>query len=406
MKNPPCFSRKLTVDTIRIWGNFSVFVLFLSGASLPLAAQQTLVFEGGKEGHAIYRIPAIISLPDSTLLAFAEGRVHGSNDFGDINLVMKQSQDGGLSWSPIRTLVDYDSLQAGNPAPVVDLQNPEFPEGVIFLFYNTGNNHEYEVRLNHGVREVWMIQSTDLGQTWTEPKNITLQVHRPNNPDFDSRYQFPEDWRHYANTPGHAFQFQNGPYKGRLYIGANHSAGDPKNDWSDYQAHGFYTDDHGKSFQISESVPIPGSNESIGAEISEGRMILSSRNQKGDIRQRILSYSSDGGKTWDQSYFEEQLPDPVCQASILAIGKEGGKTILAHSNPSDTSNRNNLQIKISRDEGRTWTQHIPVDSSEDPADLPWTAYSDMVDLGQGKIGILYERDRYQEIVFKVIRWQD
>ncbi|NVK50870.1 MAG: exo-alpha-sialidase [Cyclobacteriaceae bacterium] len=370
-----------------------------------ILAQETLVFEAGKEGHAIYRIPAIISLPNGELLAFAEGRVNGSDDFGDVNLVMKRSLDGGFTWSPLQTLVDYDSLQAGNPAPVVDRLDPNYPEGVIFLFYNTGNNHEYDIRMNKGVREVWMIKSFDLGRNWTEPENITLQVHKPNNPDFNPKYKNPDDWRHYANTPGHAFQFQQGPHKGRIYVAANHSSGGPKEDWSDYQAHGFFTDDKGKSFEISESVQIPGSNESIAAELSNGRMIMSSRYQKGTVRQRILAFSSDGGETWDEAYFEEELPDPVCQASILDIGELNGKAIIAHSNAADEKERNYLTIKISYDEGKTWDHIIPVDFTGESEKLPWTAYSDLVKLDEQTLGILYERDNYHQIVFKIISWR-
>lgn len=381
----------------------SFFIILL--LSQGIKAQETLVFEAGKEGHAIYRIPAIISLPNGELLAFAEGRVNGSDDFGDVNLVMKRSLDGGYTWSPLQTLIDYESLQAGNPAPVVDRLNPNYPEGVIFLFYNTGNNHEYDVRMNRGVREVWMIKSFDLGRTWTEPENITQQVHKPNNPNFNPFYKNSEDWRHYANTPGHAFQFQSGPHKGRIFVAANHSTGNPKEDWSDYQSHGFFTDDGGKSFGISESVEIPGSNESIAAELSNGRMIMSIRNQKGDIRQRILAYSSDGGKSWDEAYFEEELPDPVCQGSILDIGEKEGKTILAHSNAADPQERNYLTIKISYDEGKTWDHIIPIDFSTDPKKLPWTAYSDLVKLDDNTLGILYERDKYRQIIFKNIKWR-
>jgi sialidase-1 len=368
-------------------------------------AQETLVFEANQEGHAIYRIPAIISLPTGDLLAFAEGRVNGSDDFGDVNLVMKRSQDGGFTWSPLLTLVDYDSLQAGNPAPVVDVLDPRYPEGVIYLFYNTGNNHEYDIRMNKGAREVWMMKSFDLGKTWENPENITLKVHKPNNPGFDPNYTHLEDWRHYANTPGHAFQFQDGPYKGRIYVAANHSKGDPKENFSEYQAHGFFTDDRGKTFKISESIQFPGSNESIAAELSGGRMIMSIRNQKGDIRSRILAFSSDGGQTWDNEHFEDQLPDPVCQASILNLGLEAGKMILAHSNASDPQQRNHLTIKISFDEGKTWETSIPVDYTGDPKKLPWTAYSDLVKLDNNTLGILYERDNYRQIVFKSIPWR-
>lgn len=374
----------------------------LSLFSLSLLAQEKIVFKGGEDGHATYRIPAIIKLPNQDLLAFAEGRVNGSNDFGDINLVMKRSEDKGQSWSELYTLVDYDSLQAGNPAPVIDLHDPNYPDGVIYLFYNTGNNHEYDVRMNQGVREVWMIRSMDLGKTWEKPKNITPQVHRPNNPDFNPNYTFKEDWRHYANTPGHAFQFQNGKYKGRIYVAANHSSGDATSDWSDYQAHGFYSDDHGKTFQISESISIPGSNEAIAAELPNDRMIMSIRNQKGDIKQRILAFSSDGGATWDKEYFEASLPDPVCQGSILSFLDPSGKVTLAHSNNANTNQRNDLTIKFSRDQGENWTESILIDRKNIDSGS-WTAYSDLVLLTTTRqLGILYEKDDYKVIVFKSV----
>lgn len=374
---------------------------FLFSTSL-LFAQESLVFEGGKEGHAIYRIPAIINLPDGDLLAFAEGRVNGSDDFGDINLVMKRSKDRGETWSNLQTLVDYDNLQAGNPAPVLDLFDPKYPEGVVYLFYNTGNNHEYDIRMNKGVREVWMIRSLDLGETWETPSNITSQVHKPNNPTFNPNYTNPADWRHYANTPGHAFQFQNGKYQGRIYVAANHSVGDPQDEFSEYQAHGFYTDDHGKTFKISESIKFPGSNEAIAAELPNDRMIMSVRNQKGDIRQRIIAFSEDGGATWSEQYFEESLPDPVCQGSIISFTDASGGVILAHSNNANTSQRNDLTIKFSVDLGKTWNNPQLIDRKDISGNTSWTAYSDLVYVGNGQLGVMYERNDYKEIVFKFI----
>lgn len=368
-------------------------------------AQETLVYQGGKEGHATYRIPAIIDLPNGELLAFAEGRVNGSNDYGDINLVLKRSQDKGTTWSPLQTIVDYEALQAGNPAPVIDLFDPAYPKGVVYLFYNTGNNHEYDIRMNKGVREVWMIRSLDLGHSWEESVNITSQVHKPNNPNFNPTYTNSADWRHYANTPGHAFQFQHGENKGRIYVAANHSQGDPQDEFKDYQAHGFYTDDHGKTFKISESIKFPGSNESIATELPDGNMIMSTRNQRGDIRSRILAYSQDGGATWSEQYFEESLPDPVCQGSILSFEDEDGNTILAHSNNADENDRNNLTLKISKDLGKTWPESILIDRKDIPKGKTWTAYSDLVLLDPQTVGILYERDDYKEIVFKWVEWE-
>lgn len=364
------------------------------------------VFVSGTDGHKSYRIPAIIGLPDGTLLAFAEGRVRGSADFGDVNIVMKRSTDNGRSWKAMSTIVDYDSLQAGNPAPVADLTDPEYPGGRIFLFYNTGNNHEGEVRKGNGYREVWYKTSSDGGIKWSESVNITAQVHRPLKPEVNPQYSFSEDWRLYANTPGHAMQFRQGIYEGRILIPANHSAGEPKENWEDCAAHTFFTDDHGKTFRLGQAVSLPGSNEATAAEISGNRLMLNARNQKGDIRARIVAISDDGGESWSNVFFDQMLPDPVCQGSILNIGEYNGRSILAFSNPADTSDRNNLTLRFSYDDGESWSTAILVDKSDDAEKRKnFTAYSDIVLTKTGEIGILYERDNYKEIVFKKIKWE-
>lgn len=362
------------------------------------------VFVSGTEGHKSYRIPAIIGLPNGSLLAFCEGRVHGSDDFGDINIVVKRSSDKGKTWSALQTVVDADTLQAGNPAPVVDLTDPAYPQGRIFLFYNTGNNHEGEVRKGKGLREVWYKTSTDNGITWNEPVNITTQTHRPKQPQVNTAYNFPEDWRSYANTPGHAMQFGTGKYKGRIFIAANHSAGDPQPQFADYQAHGFYTDDHGKTFHLSETVNLPGSNESMATELSGSKLMMNSRNQKGDIRERVVTISSDGGSTWDTTYFDKTLPDPVNQGSILTIGKKKGSNIIAFCNAADTKRRDNLTLRISYDDGKTWKRDFVIAKSENDS-RDYAAYSDIVNVTKKEIGILYEKEGYSKIVFTVVKWR-
>ena len=363
------------------------------------------VFLSGSEGHKSYRIPAIISLPNGDILAFCEGRVNGSNDYGDINIVMKRSNDKGKTWSILQTLVDHSSLQAGNPAPVVDLTDPSFPNGRIFLFYNTGNNHESEVRKGNGLREVWYKTSTDNGKTWSEAVNITLQVHRPKQPQVNSAYNFSEDWRSYANTPGHAMQFKNGKYKGRIYIAANHSAGNPLPRYADGRAFGYYSDDHGRTFHLSDDISTQGGNEATAAELSNGKLMINARNQMGNIKARIIAISNNGGQKWDTTYFDNNLPDPVCEGSILTIGKKKNKSILAFCNAADTVQRNNLTLRISYDEGTTWKKNILIDKSPTPdKGRDYTAYSDIVDLGKNKIGVLYERAGYSEITFTIAKW--
>lgn len=383
----------------------SITLLLLFNSLFCFCQDKIPVFVSGTEGHKSYRIPAIIALPNKDLLAFCEGRVNGAGDFGDINIVLKRSSDGGKTWTALQTVVDADSLQAGNPAPVVDLTDLAYPNGRIFLFYNTGNNHEGEVRKGNGLREAWFITSIDNGRTWSEPTNITTQVHRPKQPKLNPAYHFSEDWRGYANTPGHAMQFGNGKYKGRIFIAANHSAGDPQKGFTDYAAHGYYTDDHGKSFYISATVAMPGGNESTAAELSGGRLMMNSRNQKGDVRARIVSISNDGGATWDKTYFDSVLIDPVNEGSLLTVGKKSGKAIIAFCNAADTKRRDNLTLRISYDDGKTWKQSFVIDKSPDATKGDYTAYSDLVKLDKETIGVLYEKDGYQQIVFTTVQWK-
>lgn len=131
---------------------------------------------------------------------------------------------------------------------------------------------------------------------------------------------------------------------------------------------------------------------------------MSIRNQRGDIRSRLLAYSSDGGSHWDSIYFESQLPDPVCQASILTLGYKNGVAILAHCNPAHPQRRDNLTLRLSFDEGKTWSISQLIDASPDQQQRNWTAYSDLVAVDRKNLGILYERDNYSEIVFTTIQW--
>jgi sialidase-1 len=379
----------------------SVFVFFVTTIIAVPQTTPVTVFESGKEGHKSYRIPAIVSLKNGTLLAFAEGRVNNAGDFGDINIVLKRSTDHGKTWSAIQTIVNYDQLQAGNPAPVVDLTDPLHPQGRVFLFYNTGNNHESEVRKGKGLREVWYKTSTDGGVTWSEAVNITTQVHRPKRPAINTAYNFNEDWRSYANTPGHAMQFNTGVYKGRIFVAANHSAGEPLWQAEDYKAHGFYTDDHGKTFQLSETVDRVGGNEAMASQISGNRLMMNIRNQKGDVRARLIAISKDGGAKWDSVYFDNNLPDPVCQGSILTVGKRKEKNIVAFCNAADTKTRDNLTLRISYDDGFTWKKNFTIDSTGKRDNA---AYSDIVRISKKKIGILYEKDNYAKIIFTVVKW--
>ena len=345
----------------------------------------TSVFINGEDGYACYRIPAVIKAPNGDLLAFAEARKNSCSDFGDIDIVVKTSRDQGKTWSDVNVVVDNHSLKAGNPAPVVDTQDPKFPKGRTFLLYNTAATSEMDARKGQGVREVWLITSTDHGRTWDQPVNITTSVHKPLAASFNPAYNFPEDWRTNALTPGHAFQFSSGKYKGRIFVAANHSVGSKSghNNFDNYRAHCFYSDDHGVTWRLGADVPIPGGNESTAAELEDGSVLQNIRNQNKEEGYRIVAISSTGGESWDTAYVAKELPEPVCQGSMISF-KFKGKHLVLFSNPSSQTKRERLTIRASMDNGKSW----PVSFLVDPGP---SAYSDLVYVRHGEIGLLYEK---------------
>ena len=350
-------------------------------SQLPTA----FIFRNGEDHYNSYRIPAVIKSPDGSLLAFAEGRKKGSDDFGDIDIVMKKSGDDGKTWSSLQLVADNKFLKAGNPAPLVDLMDPRFPAGRIFLLYNTATTSEREAREGRGVREVWYITSTDNGKTWSDPVNITTSVHRPLAVDYNPAYNFTDDWRTNALTPGHAFQFLHGRNRGRIFVAANHAAGPglEGNDHGTNKAHCFYSDDHGTSWQLGATVEMPGGNESTAAELSDGGVLQNIRYKNADYKYRVLAFSKTGGENWDTAYVSKELPDPVCEGSMISV-RYKGKYWLLFCNPASQLKRERLTIYASPDDGLSWKNKYLVDAGD-------AAYSDIVYTGNAQILAVYEK---------------
>ncbi|MBU1820016.1 MAG: glycoside hydrolase [Bacteroidetes bacterium] len=367
-------------------------LLILLFCGYRISAQPVTLFQKGEAGYQCFRIPAIVRTPSGTLLAFAEGRINNCGDFGDVDIVMKRSHDQGKTWDELRVVAQNDTLQAGNPAPVFDLTDPRYPQGRLFLVYNTGNASEQHNREGKGVREVLYMTSVDAGATWSVPTNITKSVHRPFNPAYNPKYIAKEDWRSYANTPGHALQLTRGRHRGRLLIPANHSAGPPQKNFKDYRAHAFYSDDHGKTWKLSSVLDYPGSNESTAAQLSDGRVLINMRDQSGSRKYRLLAESTNGGKTWSPVRVETQLPDPVCEGSMLEVTGPDGKTAILFSNLDSQTKRENLTVYQSLDDARSWQKIKVVETGS-------AAYSDLVQLTDSTLGILYESENYSKIIF-------
>lgn len=322
----------------------------------------------------------MVTTPEGTLLAFAEGRKNGCSDTGDIDLVMKRSVDGGKSWSPLTVIRDDGENVCGNPAPVV-----EAGSGTIFLLstWNLGEDREREIinETSEDTRRVFVMRSEDDGRSWSDPREITRDVKK-------------EEWTWYATGPCHGIQLKHSPFKGRLVIPCDHiEAGTKK-----YYSHIIYSDDLGETWKLGGTTPQDQVNECTVAELGDGRLMLNMRNYDRSQKSRKISLSEDGGITWSNLVSDTTLIEPICQASLLSAITPEGKPVLCFSNPSHPDKREQMTLRISTDKGSTWSVSQLLHAG--PA-----AYSDLTQLPDGTIGCLYEAGKdnpYEGIVFHII----
>jgi len=285
------------------------------------------LFESGTEGYACFRIPAIVTTTEGTVLAFAEGRKKGCSDTGDIDLVMKRSEDNGQTWTKLMVIRDEGEQVCGNPAPVGDKLT-----GAIHLLstWNLGEDHERDIieGKSHDTRLVFVMSSTDEGLSWSEPREITASVKQ-------------ENWTWYATGPCHGIQLKRGAHKGRLLIPCDHIEAGTKKCFS----HSIYSDDQGQSWKLGGSTPLDQVNECTMAELSDGKVMLNMRNYDRSQKTRKVSISADGGLTWGPVFSDTSLIEPICQASMLMVIAEAGKKhTLLFLNPADENKRQNMTL--------------------------------------------------------------
>lgn len=350
------------------------------------------IWTAAKENYNYYRIPALIQTKKGTLLAFCEARntkpdfydantfpnvpvqSGTSKDTGDIDLVMKRSEDGGATWSEMKVLYNDQHNTCGNPAPVVDQET-----GRIILFWcwqrypSTLKSDLINTISDGHTRRVMYSYSDDDGLTWEGPFDITPIAKEA-------------DMNWYATGPCHAIQKQSNPYKGRILIPANHR---PKGsvDGNQNYSHCIYSDDHGKTWKLGGKTAV-GGNESCIVELGDGSIMTMMRVASVDlnatVKNRAYAISNDGGDTWGEFTLVPSLIDPGCQGSVSNYFENGkpSNTLLL-SNCSNKSSRSNICITASLDNGKNWNMVKQVWSGRG-------AYSDIIVLGDGSVCVLYE----------------
>lgn len=354
--------RRILARLIQAWAVAAGAPFFLSGwwrasrasvddqkldverGATAMTFEQTDVFVSGTGGYHTYRIPAVVVTPSGTLLAFCEGRKYSAADDGDIDLLLRRSFDGGKTWEDVQLLCDAGPHTAGNPAPVVDLET-----GKVVLVFCVNND------------SVWVTESGDDGATWSPPREITSQVKLPG-------------WTWYATGPCHGIQLASG----RLLIPCDHTGA----------SHVIYSDDHGQTWKLGGSVA-GGTNESVAVETVDGRVYINCRNTRENGRtHRAYAFSSDGGESFGETRWHQELIEPICQASAIRYTTEEshGKNRVLFSNPASLK-RERMTVRLSYDECQSWTTGRVIHFGP-------SAYSDLCVFSDGTIGCFYERGQY------------
>lgn len=310
---------------------------------------------------ACYRIPAIVTATNGDLIVAIDERVPSCQDLrgcDDINIVIRRSKDHGKSWSEIQKIVDFPLGQsASDPSMIVDQES-----GEVILFYNFMDlDKEPDIYYLH------VVKSQDHGLNWSEPEDITSQI---------AKEKWHKDFKFI--TSGRGIQTRSGKL---LHCLVN----------LDHGLHLFGSDDHGLSWHLIDT-PIKPANESKVIELDDGTWMVNSRtNGKG---KRFVHRSQDQGKTWESSAAKE-LIDPGCNGSIIrytSIHDRFEKSRLLFCNAKMKKGRQNLTVRISYDEGLTW--------SEGKCIYPGSAaYSSMTILANGDIGLFFEKDYYTQNPF-------
>jgi sialidase-1 len=175
-----------------------------------------------------------------------------------------------------------------------------------------------------------------------------------------------------AFQPGITLQF--GPKKGRLLIPTRIMGPTASNDveWRPYHYNtSMFSDDGGATWQVSAPFPVLGSGEAALAELSDGRILYSSREHM-SVGNRYFGWSHDGGELWLSPWLSDTLPDGPrgtsygCMGGLIRL-PIAGTDVLIYSNldtaagvmpkavgGSTSNGREKITVWASFDGGQTW----------------------------------------------------
>ncbi len=339
------------------------------------AFEETTVFQGGLfgasiDGYPVFRIPAVVTTPGGTVLAFAEARQSLQDPgAGRIDLVTKRSTDCGRSWSPTSVLAENGTGDAHNPAVLVV---PHVGgDSTVWLFFNrrpASPRGEFDLPPGFGpdAASIWVTTSDDEGVTWSAPRELTREVK-------------DASWRVASMGPGRAIVTRWGSAaapRNRMIVPGWYTSDAGEGSWV------MLSDDGGASWRRG-GVPEAGTDESQVVELVDGTVVLDARR----AGTRRVQQSADGGQTWGAP--RDGLAMPPVMASVLryAARRDGdAHDLLLHSgilSDQPLGLRHGVRVWLSSDEGETWNYETPIEPG-------FSQYSVLTTFDDASIGLLYE----------------
>lgn len=361
------------------------------------------------------RIPGLAVTPKGTLLAIFDARRESSRDLqGDIDIGLRRSTNGGQTWEPLTIAMDMGKWGG----------LPEKFNGVsdACILVDKNSNTIYIAALwMHGIIDKdgqWVKGLKENSDHWNHQwKNKgsqpgfgikqTSQFMLVKSTDDGKTWSKPlnitkmckkKDWWLFAPAPGNGIVLNDGtlvfPTQGRDSLGTPFSTIT-------------YSKDSGKTWQTAKrALNEVATTECAVVQLADRSLMLNMRanKNKGEIGSnngRAVCVTRDMGKTWTQhpSAFHA-LPEPVCMASLykhsfMDAGKQ--RHLLLFSNPNSKTDRDHLTIKVSTNDGQTWPQKYWVLLDE------WKGrgYSCIAAVDEQHIGILYESSQ-ADMVFQKI----
>lgn len=314
------------------------------------------------EEYEKFRIPGMIVTKSGTLLLVCEAR-RSTSDWSRMDILLRRSTDGGKNFSAPTALVEGTEQHptVNNPVMIED------KNGRIHLLYC----EDYAIKGGRVLQKT----SDDNGVTWSEARDITSSTE----PDVRNVFAF---------GPGHGICTKSGtlivPFwrVPKRYRAALHSH-------MPSEIGTIYSLDNGETWHIGailttkDGILTP--NETEIAELCDGRIYLNTRLGAG-LTYRARAYSADGYSSWTGFEPDFELCDPICFGSCSSYVTKSGESVLLFANCNHPSERKNVTLKISFDNGKTWKEKHVIDKDRG-------GYTELaVDNAQNRIYVLYEED--------------